>query len=41
MNDPIVWQKYTNLTNGVQLSSTRWARTFDQALIWKVMDDDN
>jgi hypothetical protein len=41
MNDPIVWWRYTNLTNGMQLSSTRQAKTFDQTLTWKVMDDDN
>jgi hypothetical protein len=41
MNDLVVWERYTNLTNGVWLSSTRRVRTFDQALAWKVMDDDN
>jgi hypothetical protein len=41
MNDHVVWQRYTNLTNGVRLSSRRQVKTFDQALTWKVMDDDN
>jgi hypothetical protein len=41
MNDHVVWQRYTNLTNGVRLSSRRQVRTFDQALTLKVMDDDN
>ncbi len=41
MNDLVVWQKYTNLNNGMWLTSTRWVRTFDQSLTWKVMDDDN
>jgi hypothetical protein len=41
MNDHVVWQRYTNLTNGVWLSSTRWVKFFDRAFTWKVMDDDN
>ncbi len=40
-NDLVVWQRYTNLTNGVLLSSTRQVRNFDQALTWKAINDDN
>jgi hypothetical protein len=41
MNDLVVWQIYTNLTNGMRLSNIRRVRTFDQTLTWKVMVDDN